>query len=69
MEVIWSNVLIDETNIPHWVGNLETPPEKGVNFQGEWYSGKTDDKGKPVPMSHPNSRCTLRSNLSGQLFF
>jgi phosphoenolpyruvate carboxykinase (GTP) len=60
-EVIWSNVLIDETNIPHWVGNLEAPPEKGINFQGDWYPGKTDDKGKPVPMSHPNSRCTLRS--------
>jgi phosphoenolpyruvate carboxykinase (GTP) len=60
-EVIWSNVLIDENNIPQWVGNLEPPPEKGINFQGEWHPGKTDDKGKPIPMSHPNSRCTLRS--------
>ncbi|MFU8770277.1 MAG: phosphoenolpyruvate carboxykinase (GTP), partial [Desulfotignum sp.] len=60
-EVIWSNVLIDENKIPHWVGNHEPQPEKGVNFQGEWYPGKTDDKGKPVPLSHPNSRCTLRS--------
>jgi phosphoenolpyruvate carboxykinase (GTP) len=60
-EVIWSNVLIDENNIPHWVGNNEPPPEKGINFQGKWHPGKTDDKGKPVPMSHPNSRCTLRS--------
>ncbi|MFO7987941.1 MAG: phosphoenolpyruvate carboxykinase (GTP) [Desulfotignum sp.] len=60
-EVIWSNVLIDETNIPHWLGNHEPLPEKGINFQGEWYPGKTDDYGKPVPMSHPNSRCTLRS--------
>jgi phosphoenolpyruvate carboxykinase (GTP) len=60
-EVIWSNVLIDENNIPHWVGNNESPPEKGINFQGAWYPGKNDEKGKPVPMSHPNSRCTLRS--------
>ena len=60
-EVIWSNVLIDETNIPHWLGNHEPLPEKGINFQGEWYPGKTDDNGRPVPMSHPNSRCTLRS--------
>ena len=60
-EVIWSNVLIDENDTPHWVGNHEPPPEKGVNFQGPWHSGKTDDNGKPVPMSHPNSRCTLRS--------
>ncbi|MEK6194737.1 MAG: phosphoenolpyruvate carboxykinase (GTP), partial [Deltaproteobacteria bacterium] len=58
-EVIWSNVLIDENDVPHWVGNGETPPEKGVNFQGEWWTGKTDADGKPVPMSHKNSRCTL----------
>ena len=60
-EVIWSNVLIDENKIPHWVGSHEPRPEKGINFQGEWYPKKTDDNGKPVPLSHPNSRCTLRS--------
>ncbi len=60
-EVIWSNVLIDENKIPHWVGNNEPHPQKGINFQGEWYAGMTDDKATPVPMSHPNSRCTLRS--------
>ena len=58
-EVIWSNVLVDEHNVPHWVGNGEVPPEKGVNFQGEWYKGKTGADGKPIPMSHKNSRCTL----------
>jgi len=58
-EVIWSNVLIDDQGVPHWVGNGEDPPKKGTNFQGEWYEGKTDDTGKPVPMSHKNSRCTL----------
>ncbi len=60
-EVIWSNVLISEDKVPHWVGNNEDHPDKGINFQGEWYEGKTDENGKPVPMSHPNSRCTLRS--------
>ena len=25
-EVIWSNVLIDENNVPHWVGNEEKHP-------------------------------------------
>lgn len=58
-EVIWSNVLIDEHDVPHWVGNGEPPPEKGVNFQGEWWPGKTDADGNLVPMSHKNSRCTL----------
>lgn len=57
-EVIWSNVLIaDDT--PHWVGNGEEPPASGMNFQGEWFKGKTDAGGKAVPMSHKNSRCTL----------
>jgi phosphoenolpyruvate carboxykinase (GTP) len=61
-EVIWSNVLIDDDLVPHWVGNGEEHPKKGFNFQGEWWEGKTDEKGKPVPLSHPNSRCTVRSN-------
>ncbi|MBU1196184.1 MAG: phosphoenolpyruvate carboxykinase (GTP) [Proteobacteria bacterium] len=60
-EVIWSNVLIDDQKVPHWVGNNEPHPDKGINFQGEWHKGKTDANGKPVPMSHPNSRCTMAS--------
>lgn len=53
-EVIFSNVLVDDTNTPHWVGDGEPIPSKGVNFKGPWTPDKTD-----VPMSHPNSRCTL----------
>nr|WP_319492015.1 phosphoenolpyruvate carboxykinase (GTP) [uncultured Desulfobacter sp.] len=60
-EVIWSNVLMDEELKPHWVGNMEPAPQKGINFQGEWYQGKTNDKAEPIPISHPNSRCTLAS--------
>ena len=60
-EVIWSNVLIDDNGVPHWKGNGEAPPKKGRNFQGEWYEGKLDENGKPVPISHPNARCTLAS--------
>lgn len=59
-EVIWSNVLIDETGTPHWTGNGEPPPNRGRNFQGDWWLGKTDINDKPIPMSHPNSRCTLK---------
>jgi phosphoenolpyruvate carboxykinase (GTP) len=58
-EVIWSNVLIDDQGTPHWVGNGESHPEKGKNFQGYWECGLKDDNGKAVPMSHPNARCTL----------
>lgn len=64
-EVIWSNVLIDEKGLPQWVGNGEEPPTKGVNFQGTWERGMKDEKGKEVPMSHPNSRCTLASKDLG----
>jgi phosphoenolpyruvate carboxykinase (GTP) len=61
-EVIWSNVLIDEKGVPQWTGNGEALPERGKNFQGEWFRGKKDAKGKDVPISHPNSRCTLSSS-------
>ena len=59
-EVIWSNVLIDKNGVPQWVGNAEDPPPtKGLNFQGPWEKGMVDENGKEIPMSHPNSRCTL----------
>ena len=58
-EVIWSNVLVDENDVPHWVGHGENTPQSGINFMGEWYEGKVDHEGNVVPMSHKNSRCTL----------
>jgi phosphoenolpyruvate carboxykinase (GTP) len=64
-EVIWTNVLIDENNVPHWVGNGEQPPQKGFNFQGEWWEGKTDENGKPIPLSNPNARCTVDNKFIG----
>ncbi len=60
-EVIWSNVLIDDKKVPHWVGNGEPQPDKGFNFQGRWEKGMKDKNGKEIPLSHPNSRCTLAS--------
>jgi phosphoenolpyruvate carboxykinase (GTP) len=64
-EVIWSNVLLDVHGITHWVGNGEQHPKRGVNFQGEWWEGKTDAAGKPIPLSNPNARCTLRNSSIG----
>jgi len=58
-EVIWTNVLVDVHGVPYWVGNGENLPDEGFNFQGEWWHGKTDDRGQPVPLSHPNARCTV----------
>jgi len=64
-EVIWTNVLIDQHGTPHWVGNGEEHSTKGFNFQGEWWEGKTDENGKPIPLSNPNARCTLRNSAIG----
>jgi len=64
-EVIWTNVLIDVHGVPYWVGNGEELPKRGVNFQGEWWEGKTDENGNPIPLSHPNSRCTVECKEIG----
>ena len=53
-EVIFSNVLVDEHKKPRWEGDGEEIPAWGNNYQGMWTKDMTD-----VPMSHPNSRCTL----------
>lgn len=58
-EVIYSNVLIQDDGTPRWVGDGDPPPTKGRNFQGEWFEGKKNADGKEIPMSHPNSRCTI----------
>jgi len=61
-EVIWSNVLVDENSIPYWTGSGEPLPQKGRNFQGEWWPGKKDKNNKPVPVSNPNARITLTND-------
>ena len=61
-EVIWSNVLIDADGVPHWTGNREVHPERGFNFQGDWEKGMIGAEAKPVPISHPNARCTVAAS-------
>jgi len=58
-ELIFSNVLIKEDGGVYWNGKDESLPGKGINFMGEWWPGRTDDKGNPVPPSHPNARFTV----------
>lgn len=58
-EVIWTNILVDVHGVPQWVGNGEHLPDRGVNFQGEWWQEKKDGQGDPIPLSHPNARCTV----------
>ncbi|MCL2789489.1 MAG: phosphoenolpyruvate carboxykinase (GTP) [Desulfobulbus sp.] len=59
-EVIFSNVLVDPQGKPRWTGDGEPPPAQGVNFQGAWTPATAG-----VPMSHPNSRCTLKAAVVG----
>lgn len=59
-EMIFSNILVGEDNMPYWEGmGLETP-KKGRNHSGDWFEGKADDKGKKIPLAHSNSRYTMR---------
>jgi len=62
-EVIWSNVLMTEDGEVFWLGKDRPAPQKGVNFQGEWFPGKKDKKDKEIPASHPNARVTLELKL------
>ncbi|MFH2110153.1 MAG: phosphoenolpyruvate carboxykinase (GTP) [Candidatus Bathyarchaeota archaeon] len=58
-ELIFSNILITD-GVPYWLGMGKEPPEKGVNYQGEWHVGLKDKEGVEVPYAHPNARYTMR---------
>lgn len=58
-EIIFSNQLVTADNDVYWNGRDKHPPAAGVNFTGDWHHGKTDDKGKPIPLSHKNARFTF----------
>lgn len=53
-EVIVSNILVDESNNPRWLGDGREVPTKGVNYQGEWDASMSD-----VSFSHKNARYTV----------
>ncbi|MFH0860405.1 MAG: phosphoenolpyruvate carboxykinase (GTP) [Candidatus Altiarchaeota archaeon] len=58
-ETIFSNVLIDESNNPYWIGRDGKVPNRGVNHSGEWFPGKKDEKGSEITPSHKNARFTI----------
>ena len=70
-EMIFSNILVGEDNMPYWTDSGITIPDKGKNFSGVWTKGKTDAAGKAIPASHKNARFTLKlkylSNLDENL--
>jgi len=58
-EVIFSNVLIDGENRPHWLGMGCELPTEGTNHSGKWHKGKTDADGNEITPSHKNARYCL----------
>ncbi|MBN2138460.1 MAG: phosphoenolpyruvate carboxykinase (GTP) [Sedimentisphaerales bacterium] len=58
-EVIFSNVLLDGENRPHWLGMGSELPKEGVNHSGQWHEGKEGPDGKAVTASHKNARYCL----------
>ncbi|MCW4044314.1 MAG: phosphoenolpyruvate carboxykinase (GTP) [Candidatus Bathyarchaeota archaeon] len=54
-EIIFSNVLVKDGK-PYWLGMGCELPKDGINFSGEWWEGKVDDNGEPIPPAHKNAR-------------
>ena len=58
-EVIFSNILIDNTQKPHWLGMGSELPTEGINHSGKWNKGKSDSDGNEITASHKNARYCL----------
>lgn len=54
-EVIFSNILVKDGK-PYWLGMDCEIPKEGENFSGQWYEGKKDEDGNPIPPAHKNAR-------------
>lgn len=55
-EIIFSNALDVEGRV-YWQGMGKVNiPLKGDNHSGHWWKGKSDSKGKLIPVSHDNAR-------------
>jgi phosphoenolpyruvate carboxykinase (GTP) len=60
-EVIFSNILRGEDNLPYWLGSGVENPKKGDNFSGkDWFEGKKDANGNEIKCAHGNARYTMR---------
>ena len=58
-EVIFTNILVTEKKIPHWLGDGREIPEEGINYSGKWFRGKKDLKGNKISYAHKNARYTV----------
>ena len=57
-EIIFTNILVKDAR-PWWLGMDVELPDSGKNFTGDWFEGKTDEKGEKVPPAHKNARYTV----------
>ena len=62
-EIIFSNMLATPDGQVYWNGKTKDHPVSGVNFSGDWHQGKTDQNGKPIPLSHKNARFTFNLDI------
>ncbi len=62
-ELIFSNVLVTPEKDVFWNGKPGVRPKTGVNFSGDWFDGKVDEKQKSIPPSHKNARFTFRLDI------
>lgn len=62
-EIIFSNVLMAEDGSVYWIEKDGATPKKGINYSGEWYSGKKDADGREITPSHKNARFTIDMKL------
>jgi phosphoenolpyruvate carboxykinase (GTP) len=62
-EIIFSNVLVIPGDEVYWNGKPGDRPKAGVNFSGDWFDGKIDEKGTKIPSSHKNARFTFRLDI------
>ncbi len=61
-EIIFTNILVKDAK-PWWLGMDGDLPKSGKNFTGDWFEGKTDEKGEKVPPAHKNARYTVALNV------
>ena len=57
-EIIFSNVLVKDAR-PWWQGMNVELPKSGENYTGDWFEGKTDEKGEKISPAHKNARYTV----------
>ncbi len=58
-DTIYTNVALRPDGTVWWEGHDDPAPADALDWQGKpWKPGLKDDKGKPIPSSHPNSRFT-----------